>query len=86
MHGKFVTAFSGLSFGLFTIPLGIKISRKKTSANLMVGVALALTYYFATLVVGWFDKDPKLRPDLLIWLPNLTFQGLGLWMIYRIDR
>jgi lipopolysaccharide export system permease protein len=27
-----------------------------------------------------------LRPDLLMWLPNLGFQGLGLWMFYRVDR
>lgn len=86
IHEKFATAFSVLSFGLVAIPLGIKVSRKETSANLMVGVTLALTYYFATIVVGWFDNDPGLRPDLLMWLPNLAFQALGLGMIYRIDR
>ena len=37
-------------------------------------------------VVGWFDNQPALRPDLLMWLPNLTFQALGLWMFYKVDR
>ena len=29
-------------------------------------LALALGYYFATIVVGWFDNSPALRPDLRI--------------------
>jgi len=86
IHEKFATAFSVLSLALIAIPLGIKISRKETSANLGIGLALALGYYFATIVVGWFDNSPALRPDLLMWLPNLAFQSLGLWMFYKVDR
>jgi lipopolysaccharide export system permease protein len=83
---KFATAFSVLSFALVAIPLGIKVSRKETSANLGLGLLLALGYYFASVVPGMFDKYPWLRPDLLVWLPNILFQGLGLWLFYKIDR
>ncbi len=86
IHEKFATAFSVLSFALIAIPLGIKVSRKETSANLGMGLGLAMAYYFATIVIGWFDTHTALRPDLLMWLPNLVFQGLGLAMFYRIDR
>ena len=83
---KFATAFSVLSFAIVAIPLGIKVSRKETSANLGIGLLLALSYYFASIVPGMFDKYPALRPDLLVWLPNIAFQGLGLWLFYKIDR
>lgn len=83
---KFATAFSVLSFALVAIPLGIKVSRKETSANLGVGLLLALGYYFASITVGWFDNYPELRPDLIVWLPNIVFQGLGLWLFYKVDR
>jgi lipopolysaccharide export system permease protein len=83
---KFAMAFSVLSFALIAIPLGIKVSRKETSANLGLGLLLALGYYFATITAGWFDNQPALRPDLLMWLPNLAFQSLGLWMFYKVDR
>jgi lipopolysaccharide export system permease protein len=86
IHEKFATAFSVLSFALIAIPLGIKASRKETSANLGIGLALAMAYYFGTIVVGWFDGHPSLRPDLLMWVPTLFFQGLGLWMFYKVDR
>jgi lipopolysaccharide export system permease protein len=83
---KFATAFSVLSFAMVAIPLGIKVSRKETSANLGLGLLLALGYYFASIVVGWVDNYPALRPDLIVWLPNIVFQGLGLWLFYKIDR
>lgn len=83
---KFAMGFSVLSFALVAIPLGIKVSRKETSANLGVGLLLFLGYYFASIMAGMFDDYPALRPDLIVWLPNVLFQGLGLWMFYRIDR
>ncbi len=83
---KFATAFSVLSFALVAIPLGIKVSRKETSANLGLGLLLALGYYFASIVVGWLDNYPAWRPDLIVWLPNIVFQGLGLWLFYKVDR
>jgi lipopolysaccharide export system permease protein len=86
LHEKFATAFSVLSFALIAIPLGIKVSRKETSANLGLAVALAMAYYFVTIVVGWVDNHPALRPDLLMWLPNIGFQTLGFWMFYKVDR
>jgi len=86
IHEKFAMAFSVLSFALVAIPLGIKVSRKETSANLGIGLLLAMGYYFVTIAVGWFDNHPALRPDLLMWLPNVVFQSLGLWMFYKVDR
>lgn len=85
-HEKCSTAFSVLSFALLAIPLGIKVSRKETSANLGVAVALAMAYYFATVVFGWFDNKPQFRPDLLMWVPNIGFQALGIWMFRKVDR
>ena len=68
------------------VPLGIKVSRRETSANLGLALALAMGYYFLTIAVGWLDKHPELRPDLLMWLPNLVFLGVGVWLFWRIDR
>ncbi len=83
---KTATAFSVLSFALIAIPLGIKVSRKETSANLGIALALAMAYYFSTVVVGWFDNKPDFRPDLLMWIPNISFQMLGAWLFYKADR
>jgi lipopolysaccharide export system permease protein len=83
---KFTTAFAVFSFALVAVPLGIKVSRKETSANLGLALALAMGYYFLTVAIGWLDRHPELRPDLLMWLPNLIFVIVGLWMFWRVDR
>jgi lipopolysaccharide export system permease protein len=47
---------------------------------------LVLSFYLLTVVVKSLDRRPELRPDLLIWLPNLLFLALGIWLFTRIDR
>ncbi|MCF7688921.1 MAG: LptF/LptG family permease [Cephaloticoccus sp.] len=83
---KFQNALAMLSFALIGVPLGIKVSRRETSANLGVAVALALGYYFLTVMVNWLDRHPEYRPDLLFWIPNLIFLALGLWLFGRLHK
>ena len=33
-----------------------------------------------------YVKDPALRPDLLVWLPNLTVLALGGFLLRRASR
>ena len=86
IQNKFNFALAAFSFALIGVPLGIKVSRRETSANLGVAVLLFLGYYFATVVVGWLDPYPEYRPDLLLWVPNLALIGIGGWMFRRIER
>lgn len=83
---KFTTAVAVLSFALVGVPLGIRVSRRETSANLGVAVLLALGYYLLTVMVGWLDRHPEYHPDLLLWIPNLVFIGVGCWLFARIER
>ena len=72
---------------LIAVPLGIKVSRRETSANLGVALIMALAYYFlSTVVVGWFDQYPDYRPDLLVWVPNVIFISVGLWLNFQVEK
>jgi lipopolysaccharide export system permease protein len=75
-----------LSFALVGIPLGVRVSRKETSANLGMAVMLFLSYYFLVVMVNWLDRHPEYRPDLLYWLPNVIFLGIAAWLFRRADR
>jgi len=87
IQNKASMALAVLILVLIAVPMGIKVSRRETSANFGVALLLALVYYFSTtVVVGWFDKSPELRPDLLVWVPNLFFIGVGLWLNFRVER
>jgi lipopolysaccharide export system permease protein len=83
---KLNTALAVLSFALIGVPLGIRVSRRETSANLGLAVLLALGYYMLTVMVSWLDRHPEYHPDLLLWLPNLIFIALGAWLFTRIER
>jgi lipopolysaccharide export system permease protein len=83
---KFNLSLAVFSFALLGVPLGIKVSRRETSANLGVALLLVLGYYFLTVMVKWLDQHPEYRPELLFWLPNTIFLSLGLWLLVRIDR
>lgn len=83
---KFTLGVAVLSFAVMAVPLGIRVSRRETSANLGVAVALALGYYMLTVMVGWLDRHPEYRPDLLLWIPNVVFLALGVWLFRRIEK
>jgi lipopolysaccharide export system permease protein len=83
---KINLSLSVLSFALIGVPLGIRVSRRETSANLGLALGLVLGYYVLTVMVKWLDRHPEYHPDLLLWLPNLLFLGLGLWMFTRLER
>ncbi|MBD5780499.1 LptF/LptG family permease [Pelagicoccus sp. NFK12] len=85
-HKNFAMGFAVLSFACIAVPLGLKTSRKETSANLGLGVGMGLLYYLAMISIGWLDGKPELRPELLFWIPNLAYQGLGAWLFIRADH
>ena len=85
-HDKLNLALAVFSFALIGVPLGIHVSRRETSANLGLALVLVLGYYILTVMVKWLDQHPEYRPDLLLWLPNLVFLALGVWLFTRIDH
>ena len=86
MNKQLSLAASVLAFAFIGVPLGIKMQRKETSANLGLAVVLALGFMFAQLLIDWTQKRPDLHPELLVWAPCAVFAGLGLWLFWRVDR
>lgn len=86
IQDKLQGALVVFAFALIGVPLGLKVSRRETSANLGVAVAIALGYYMLTVMVSWLDRRPELRPDLLFWLPNLLVIATAWWLFRRLDR
>jgi lipopolysaccharide export system permease protein len=86
IHEDLSLAYSVFSLALIGIPLGIQVSRKETSANLGVAVVLAMGFYFMMNMAGLLDKFPQYRPDLMLWVPNILYQILGLTLCYRFGR
>jgi lipopolysaccharide export system permease protein len=82
---NFSLAFSILTLSIFGIPLGIKANRSETYFNFMMAVILFLAYYLSVFSIKFLEEYPSLRPDLLIWIPNITFQGVGFWLLAKVN-
>ncbi len=86
LNEKGALALSVFSLTLLAVPLGIRVSRKETTANLALAILCALGYYFLTVMVSWLNNKPALRPDLLLWVPNLVLLAVGAGLYRRLDR
>jgi lipopolysaccharide export system permease protein len=78
-------AFSVFSLAFLAVPLAVRVGRSETFVNAAVALGVALSYYLLTSMAAYV-KDPALRPDLLIWLPNLVVVGLAWFLLRRASR
>lgn len=85
MQNYLTSAMSVLSLAILGIPLGIRVSRSETFVNIGIALALALTFYLLTTFVSWIE-DPALRPDILIWIPNILYQVIGFTLLYKAAK
>lgn len=83
---KGAMAFGILALVLVTIPLAIRLSRQENTWNTAIALALSILYYLVMVLISFLEKKPYLRPDLLIWVPNVLLEGLGLWGLWRLCR
>ncbi len=81
IHKNLATSFSILSLAMVAIPLAIKVGRKETYANFALAFSLALFFNFLMVITSWVEGNPAWRPDLLLWIPNLVFQGAGMILL-----
>lgn len=81
---KAAMAFGILALVLMAIPLSIRFARRETSANAAIAFLICVGYYVTMMLLSFLTKRPQLRPDLLLWLPNIVLSGIGLWGIRRL--
>ena len=77
------TAIGCFTFMLIGIPLGVKSHRKETSIGMVMSLGIVFAYYIFIVVAKALADYPDLHPNLILWLPMLGLQFLGVHLIRR---
>ena len=85
-HQRMAWAAACFTFTMIGIPLGLKTSRRETSVGIAVSLGLAMVFYFFVVLANALKARPLLHPEAILWFPNLLFELLGLWMLWRVAR
>ena len=83
---RFSLSLAALSFALIAVPLGITAHRKETSVGFALSLMIAFGYFFFIIIADTFRNNAHVFPVVLIWLPNLVFTGLGIYLFTRLAR
>jgi lipopolysaccharide export system permease protein len=86
LNKRFSIAFAAIAFALIAVPLGITAHRKETSIGFALSIAIAFGYFFFIIIADTFRSNPNAHPILLIWLPNILFTALGIFLLRRLTR
>jgi lipopolysaccharide export system permease protein len=83
---RFSFSLASLAFGLIGVPLAITAQRRETSIGFLLSLIIAFVYFLFIIIADSFKNAPKAHPELLVWIPNFLFIGLGCYMFYKLSR
>ncbi|MGK0189841.1 MAG: lipopolysaccharide export LptBFGC system permease protein LptF [Verrucomicrobiales bacterium] len=86
LHRRISFSLACFTFALIGIPLGVSAQRRETSIGFALSLLIALVYFMFIILADMFKDDPGAYPHLLMWLPNVLFIGLGVWLFRRVSR
>jgi lipopolysaccharide export system permease protein len=80
-HSRFTFPFASLVFAIIAVPLGIQNRRGGKSGGFTVSIVIILAYYVLMSVVKTFAERGAFPPVIALWIPNLVFLFLGLFLL-----
>lgn len=78
-------------FGTFILTLiGVALSSRKvrggTGLHIGIGIALCFSYIMLTRVFEEFAKSGSMPPLFAVWLPNLIYLGIGIYLYRKAPK
>jgi LPS export ABC transporter permease LptG/LPS export ABC transporter permease LptF len=71
---------------LMGIPLGLSSKKGGKGAGFVLTIVLVFVYYFISVTGLSFARSGKLPPVFGVWLANIVFAIVGMFLLWRVDR
>ncbi len=72
------------------ILIGVSLASRKTKggigAHMALGFFLVALYIFSMKVATVAAINTSMEPALVVWMPNILFLGIGLWLLYKAPK
>jgi len=86
LHSRMSMALSPFAFLLLGIPFGIRAKRSEASVGLLLCLVLAVGFHTFLMLADGLKHQSGLRPEVLVWLPNIIYQGGGLLALSALTK
>lgn len=77
---------SCITFALVGVPLGITAQRRESTAGFVLSMVIAVVYYVMLTFAKMMRENEELYPHLLVWVPNVLFLSLGVFMFWKLSQ
>jgi lipopolysaccharide export system permease protein len=78
-------SFAPFTFVLMGIPLAIRFHRKETSIGVLLSFGVVMAFYMMQILAMALKEKAVAYPELIVWLPNIIFQLVGFWLLWRAN-
>src|SRR5262249_40489422 len=86
VYKKFSIPFACIVLGLIGLSLGVSNRRNAGLASFVIGIAVIFVYYVMLEGASNFAKGRFIPTWLAVWMPNILFSIIGVWMFVRRMR
>ena len=80
---RYSYALASIVFAIIGIPLGIRAHRSEKTIGFLICLGLIAVHYALVISVTAFDDIYVIRPDLLVWFPDILFTATGAFLLWK---
>ncbi|MFH1067494.1 MAG: LptF/LptG family permease [bacterium] len=85
LQKRFSFSFAPFTFALVGIPLALQFHRRETSIGIVLSLGIVISYYLMVILAMALKDKAAAYPELIVWAPNLIFQALGFFLLWRAN-
>ena len=85
-HRRLALPTACLVLVLIGIPLGLSAKKGGRGAGFVLTIILVFVYYFLSIIGVAMARGGKVAPALGVWMANLVFAVVGLFLLWRTDK